>query len=83
MWLSALPQYVSLCPFILVHAQYPLQLVIATTHNLLVYELPTGLVAPEKGKAAALAEKPADLVVSNTIEVPSVIGEGGTFRSIR
>ncbi|KAH6915234.1 quinon protein alcohol dehydrogenase-like superfamily [Coprinopsis sp. MPI-PUGE-AT-0042] len=61
-------------------------LVIATTHNLLVYELPTGLQSPvtEKGKAAVPnTENSVDLVVAKTIDVPSVIGEGCTFRSIR
>ncbi|KAF8974375.1 WD40 repeat-like protein [Flammula alnicola] len=66
------------------------KLVIATTHNLLVYSLPTATTpSPKKGKKKSKAsstthsEKLQSLELEKTVELPSSTGEGSTFRVAR
>lgn len=72
------------------------QLVIATTTNLLVYSLPVATQtpassnSPKKGKKKSnktatngLAEKPQVLALQNKVDLPSLTGEGSTFRAAR
>ncbi|KAF8192615.1 WD40 repeat-like protein [Pholiota molesta] len=71
-------------------------LVVATTHNLLVYAIPsvtasspdTSTKSVKKGKKAKVnvtghTEKPRALALEHTIELPSSTGEGSTFRAAR
>jgi len=72
-----------------------LQLVVATTHNLLVYALPTVSSAAavpasakkkkKKTKASNndLSEKVPSLSLQKSVEIPSSVGEGSTFRAAR
>lgn len=70
----------------------PDSLIIATTHNLLVYSLPKTSSAPAKGKQKGKAKSKTDneksgssaLALVKTVDVPaSSIGEGSTFRQIK
>jgi hypothetical protein len=57
------------------------QLIVATTHSLLVYSLPLDPSSPtnEKGK-----NKEQVLSLAKTVDVPTAtIGEGSTFRQIK
>ncbi|EAU84276.2 hypothetical protein CC1G_01272 [Coprinopsis cinerea okayama7 len=70
-------------------------LIVATTHNLLVYELPSTsqpsspTASKKKGKnktSTVNGEKqaPSSLTLKKTVDLPSsLVGEGATFRSIR
>ncbi|KAF8803683.1 WD40 repeat-like protein [Phlegmacium glaucopus] len=72
-----------------------ISLVVTTTHNLLVYALPTvplsTAVAPashkkkKKRKASVVdpSEKMSPLSLQKSVELPSSVGEGSTFRAAR
>jgi prolactin regulatory element-binding protein len=70
-----------------------ISVVIATTHNLLVYELPAAPLATagspkkrrKKTRAAtdALREKVPSLTLQESVPLPSSTGEGSTFRAAR
>ena len=77
------------------HSEHLLQLVVTTTHNLLVYALPTLPLSPtsatetpkkrkKKGKASngGLSEK-TSLSLQKSVPLPPSIGEGSTFRAAR
>ena len=76
-----------------VRSEHLLQVVIATTHNLLVYELPTTPLAtkgsPKKRKkktrasADGSSEKVPSLTLQESVPLPSSTGEGSTFRAAR
>jgi len=59
----------------------PSSLIIATTHQLLVYALPDSSASEKDGQSVPSPREP--LVLRKTVEVPAVVGAGGTFRSIR
>ena len=83
--------------YLLMHFEHLLQLVVTTTHNLLVYALPTAPLSttvatgsPKKKKkktkastAGGLSEKVSPLSLQKSVPLPSSTGEGSTFRAAR
>ena len=77
------------------HFEHVLQLVVTTTHNLLVYALPTAPLSttatgsPKKRKKKlkasndGLNEKVSSLTLKKTVPLPSSTGEGSTFRAAK
>lgn len=72
--------------------EYLLQLVVTTTHNLLIYALPTASTtteSPKKRKKKTKAsfdgqsEKVPSLSLQKSVPLPSSTGEGSTFRAAR
>jgi hypothetical protein len=77
------------------HFEHLPQLVVTTTHNLLVYALPTAPLSttatgsPKKKKKKSkagtdgLSEKVSSLSLQKSVPLPSSTGEGSTFRAAR
>ena len=75
------------------HLDHLLQLVVTTTHNLLVYALPpaplSATESPKKKKkkskanTGGLSEKVSSLILKKSVPLPSSTGEGSTFRAAR
>jgi hypothetical protein len=76
-----------------IHFEYLLQLVVTTTHNLLIYALPTASLSttesPKKRKKKTkastdgLSEKVPSLSLQKSVPLPSSTGEGSTFRAAK
>jgi prolactin regulatory element-binding protein len=82
--------------YLRMHFEHVPQLVVTTTHNLLVYALPTAPLSttatgsPKKkrkkrSKASndGLDEKVSSLSLQKTVPLPSSTGEGSTFRAAK
>ena len=88
-------RFVTLFFYFRMHFEHPLQLVVTTTHKLLVYALPTAPLStkataesPKKKKKAktntdGLSEKVPSLSLQKSVPLPSSTGEGSTFRAAR
>jgi prolactin regulatory element-binding protein len=84
-------------PLFFSHYLHSLQLVLATTHNLFVYELSKSGSSTTTGMPSSIPKKrkkskttadgpnatPRVLTLRHTLNVPSSTGEGATFRSTR
>ena len=82
--------------YLQVNLEHLLQLVVTTTHNLLVYALPPSplpkkatMESPKKRKKKSktnidgLSEKLTSLSLQKSVPLPSSTGEGSTFRAAR
>ena len=89
-------RFVTLSFYLQMHFEHLLQLVVTTTHNLLVYALPTAPLStaaatenPKKRKKKSkantddLSEKVLSLSLQKSVPLPSSTGEGSTFRAAR
>ena len=87
-------RFVTLFLYLQKYSDHPPKLVVTTTHNLLVYGLPTvptteATESPKKKKKTTktsiddLNEKISSLSLQKSVPLPSLTGEGSTFRAAR